>query len=59
MQVAGFILLLSGWLLVLSALVLLGAVAQQTIFVLAGIGVELLGLVLIARCHLVRRKSSR
>jgi hypothetical protein len=57
MKLAGFLLLLSGWLIVLSALVLLAqaqAVAR-TGFVLAGMSVEALGLVLVVRWHLPRR----
>lgn len=59
MKIAGFALLLAGWALVLTALVLLAAEAPRTAFVLAGAGVELLGLVIVARCHLTRRKGSR
>ena len=57
MKLAGFLLLLSGWLIVLSALLLLAqaqAVAR-TGFVLAGMSVEALGLVLVVRWHLPRR----
>lgn len=58
MKIAGFLLLLSGWTLVLSALVLLAAAAPRAAFVLAGVGVELLGLALVGRSHLIRRKGS-
>jgi hypothetical protein len=53
MKFTGFLLLLAGWGLVLSALVLLRSVPAQTGFVLAGIAVEGLGLGLVARTHLV------
>lgn len=53
MKLAGFLLLLAGWVIVLSALVLLPYNPAQTTFVLAGIAVELLGLVLVVRAHLV------
>ncbi len=53
MKIAGFLLLFAGWLLVLAAVVLLAAPGPQTAFVLAGIGVEILGSVLLFRSHLV------
>jgi hypothetical protein len=52
MKIAGILLLLTGWLLVLAAVVLLAAPASRSGFVLAGIGVEILGLVLVFRAHL-------
>ena len=52
MKLAGFLLLLSGWFLVLGAIVLLPSPAPRAGFVLAGVGVELLGLALAARSHL-------
>ena len=51
MKIAGVLLLLTGWLLVLAAVVLLTAPAFRSAFVLAGIGVEILGLVLVFRAH--------
>jgi len=51
----GFVLLLSGWGIVLTAFVLLGSPLQQSSFVLAGFAVELLGLALVARSHLIPR----
>jgi hypothetical protein len=51
MKMAGFLLLLSGWLLVLAAVMLLAATASRLCFVLAGVGVEILGLVLVFRAH--------
>jgi len=44
----GFVLLISGWALVLAALVLLGGLGQRLGFILAGLGVESLGLYLLA-----------
>ena len=52
MKLAGFLLLLSGWFLVLGAIILLPSPVPRTGFVLAGVGVEVLGLVLAARSHL-------
>jgi hypothetical protein len=57
MKLAGFLLLPAGWIIVLSALVLL-APAQgvaRTGFVLAGMWVEALGLVLAVRAHILHR----
>jgi hypothetical protein len=53
MKLAGFLLLLSGWLLVVAALVLLRSPGPRAVFVLAGVAVEVLGLALAARAHLV------
>ena len=52
MKLAGFFLLLSGWMIVLAAVALLASSAR-TGFVFAGIGVELVGVVLVTRSHLV------
>jgi hypothetical protein len=51
MKFLGFLLLLAGWGIVLTALALLAADAPRVAFVLAGIGVEILGLVLVIRAH--------
>ena len=53
MKLAGFLLLLAGWIIVLSAVALLASPGQRLDFVLAGIGVEAVGLVLGVRSHLV------
>jgi hypothetical protein len=53
MRVAGFLLLLAGWALVLTALAILPSAVTRTGFVLAGFGVEVLGLILAARAHRV------
>ena len=52
MKLVGFFLLLSGWMIVLAAVALLASSAR-TGFVFAGIGVELAGVVLVTRSHLV------
>ena len=51
MKIAGLLLLVSGWLLVVLAVVLLHAEAARAVFVLAGMGVQLLGLVMVFRTH--------
>ena len=57
MKAAGFLLLLSGWAIVLSAMVLLSPAqaTARTGFVFAGASVEALGLFLVVRCHILRR----
>lgn len=51
MRLFGFLLLLAGWGIVLAALALLAADAPRTAFVLAGMGVEIVGLALVIRSH--------
>jgi len=55
MKLSGLLLLVSGWILVLSAIVLLPRSPSQGAFVLAGIGVQLLGLTFVVRSHVVHR----
>ena len=52
MKIPGFLLLIAGWLLVLSALVLLPRGIARNAFVFAGLAVEAIGLVFAARAHL-------
>lgn len=59
MKFLGFALLLSGWLIVVAALALLQAGAARGVFILAGVGVELLGLALAVRAHLPGRSPAR
>jgi hypothetical protein len=51
MKFIGFLLLLSGWSIVVAALAMLTGRAVS-VFILAGVGVEVLGFVLVARAHL-------
>ena len=53
MKVFGFLLLLAGWGLVLAALALLAASVPRAAFVYAGLGVEIVGLVVVMRAHLI------
>jgi hypothetical protein len=57
MKLAGFLLLLTGWALVLAAIALLPAAGPRAAFLLAGVGVEALGLVLLARSHLTPKED--
>jgi divalent metal cation (Fe/Co/Zn/Cd) transporter len=52
MKAAGFFLLFTGFVIVLSAFALLSTSAPRAPFVWAGIAVQLLGLVLTFRSHL-------
>jgi hypothetical protein len=55
MKLAGFLLLLAGWGIVVSTLPLLPSLPMRAAFVLAGVAVELMGLGLVVRSHLVPR----
>lgn len=57
MKLVGFLLLLAGWGIVLAAVVLLASSQAQASFVLAGIGVEILGLILVIRAHRVLQEE--
>ena len=57
MKVVGFLMLLAGWFLVLAAIVLFASPPLRAAFVLAGIAVEVLGLVLAFRSHLIPREE--
>jgi len=52
MKAAGLLLLFAGFAIVLSTFLLLSLSAPRPMFVLAGIAVQLLGLVLTFRAHL-------
>ena len=49
----------AGWFLVLAALVLLRAFVAQSVFVAAGLGVEIMGLVLFTRAHLAPKRGHK
>jgi len=53
MKLAGFLLLLAGWAIVFFAVALLPSAGPRAAFVLAGVAVELFGLALAVRSHLV------
>lgn len=48
MSLIGYLLMVSGWLLLFASLFLLAGLGQRVVFVLAGLLVEFLGLALIA-----------
>ena len=55
MRLAGFLLLLAGWGIVLSAVALLTAAPARSAFAVSGMGVEVLGLALVIRTHMTPR----
>ena len=55
MKILGFLLLLSGWAIALTAVALLTRDAPRVAFVLAGVGVEILGVALVIRAHSIHR----
>jgi hypothetical protein len=55
MKLAGFLFLLAGWLIVLAAVALLAPAVPRAAFVLAGLGVEVLGLIFVVRSQSVVR----
>jgi len=58
MRLLGFLLLLAGWVITLTAVVLLSGKAFLGVFVLAGVGVELMGLVFVSRSYSTAREST-
>jgi hypothetical protein len=58
MKITGLLMLPAGWFIVLAALVLLRALLAQNLFIAAGIGVEIMGLVLFTRAHLVAKRGN-
>jgi hypothetical protein len=51
MKLAGFFLLLAGWIIVAAAVILLLPANAKAVFVLAGVAVEILGLTLVIRAN--------
>jgi len=59
MKTLGFLLLLSGGGIVFASVALLASGAARIVFLLAGLGVEGIGLVLLARAHPLMRGGAR
>jgi hypothetical protein len=57
MNILGFLMLLAGWFLALAAIVLFASPPLRALFVSAGVAVEVLGLVLAFRSHLIPREE--
>jgi len=58
MRLPGFFLLFAGWIIVLAAVALLRS-TPQGLFVVAGFGVQVLGLSLVVRSHLLPHGSRK
>jgi hypothetical protein len=59
MKITGFLLLLSGWIIVLAAIALLPSGPSEVSFVLLALGVEVLGLTLVFRAHLIPTRERK
>jgi hypothetical protein len=59
MKLAGMLLLLAGWGIVVSAVALFPQPGSRGLFVLAGLGVEVLGLTLAFRSGATRPKEAK
>jgi hypothetical protein len=57
LKLAGFFLMLAGWFIAISAIGLLHDLSAQTSFCLAGIVIEAVGFVFVARQHIPARRS--
>jgi hypothetical protein len=57
MKIIGMLMLPAGCFLVLAALVLLRAEVARDSFVAAGVGVEIMGLVLFTRAHIPAKRG--
>jgi hypothetical protein len=51
MKLLGLLLLVAGWAITLAAVVLLKTTPERSVFAIAGVGVEVLGLILAFRAH--------
>jgi hypothetical protein len=58
-KLAGFLLLPAGAIIVLTAVALLPAAPARAVFVLAGVGVEILGLAIAVRSHAIERGNEK
>ena len=58
MKLAGIMLLVSGWIIVVAAIALLKTATAQGGFLVAGMAVELLGLIFEFRAHLIPRRGA-
>ena len=59
MKLAGFFLLITGWIIALTAIVLLPSPSARTAFLLAGMGIEATGLVMLFRSHMPPKETRR
>ncbi len=59
MKLIGCLLLLSGWLIVIAALVMLTTFVQRAAFVTAGMGLEILGLGLLTHNYTAEQRRAK
>ncbi len=59
MRLLGCLLLLSGFFLVLAALVLLPSFVQRAVFVAAAVAIEVVGVCLLTRAYTIMQKARR
>ena len=59
MKLIGCSLLFSGWLIVVAALIMLPAFVQRAAFVSAGVGVEIVGMVLLTQAYTSMQRRAR
>jgi hypothetical protein len=59
LKLIGCLLLLSGWLIVVAALVMLSAFTQRAAFITAGVGVEALGLALLTHSYTSLQRGAK
>lgn len=59
LKTGGFFFLLSGWVIVLAAVALLGAKSAMGAFIAAGLALELAGLALVLRAQAAMRGRKR
>jgi hypothetical protein len=59
LKLIGCLLLISGWLIVLAALVMLQTLVQRAVFIAAGFGTEILGLVLLANAYTALQRRQK
>lgn len=59
MKLIGCLLLLSGWLIVIAALIMLSAFTQRVAFIAAGVGVEILGLALLTQSYTSMQRGAK
>ena len=59
MKFAGCLMLISGWMIVLAALVLIPGLGLRTCFIASGLAVEIIGLGLIARGQVTEQRQAQ
>jgi hypothetical protein len=57
LRMAGLLMMVAGWILMLAAVVMLNSLPLRTGFAMAGLAVQMLGFVLLTRAHIPKRKK--